>query len=95
MIVLAHWQRITAWYAMICAALANRPCRRASYSHVADLRALLDYLHIEEATLVGFSKGGGVALDFALVHPTYVQGLVLIDTILGGIAWSAAAPGAQ
>ena len=61
-----------------------------SYSHVADLRALLDYLHIEQATLIRLSKGGGVTLDFALAHPQRVQGLALIDTILGGIAWSAA-----
>ena len=60
------------------------------YSHVADLRALLDYLHIEQATLVGLSKGGGVALDFALAHPQRVLGVALIDTILGGVAWSAA-----
>ncbi len=61
-----------------------------TYSHVADLRALLDYLHVERATLVGLSKGGGVALDFALTHLTRVQGVALIDTILGGFDWSAA-----
>ena len=60
------------------------------YSHVADLRALLDHLHIEQATLVGLSKGGGVALDFALAHPQRVLGVALIDSILGGFAWSAA-----
>ncbi len=60
------------------------------YSHVADLCALLDYLHIEQATLVGFSKGGGVALDFALAHPPRVQGLALVDSILGGVLWLAA-----
>lgn len=61
-----------------------------SYSHATDLRALLDSLHVERATLVGLSKGGGVALDFALTHPSRVQGVALIDTILGGFDWSAA-----
>lgn len=60
------------------------------YSHVDDLRALLDYLDIQQASLVGLSKGGGVALDFALTYPHRTQSLALIDTILGGFAWSAA-----
>lgn len=59
------------------------------YSHVEDLRALLDYLGIERASLVGLSKGGGVALDFALTYPGRTAALALIDTILGGHAWSA------
>jgi pimeloyl-ACP methyl ester carboxylesterase len=59
------------------------------YSHVQDLRALLDHLGIARASLVGLSKGGGVALDFALTYPQRTTALVLIDTILGGHAWSA------
>jgi len=58
------------------------------YAHVADLRALLDHLGIEQAALVGLSKGGGVALDFAQAHPARVPGVALVDTILGGHAWS-------
>ena len=61
----------------------------APYAHFDDLKALLDALGIEQAHLVGLSKGGGVALDFALAFPTYVRGLVLIDSILGGFSWSA------
>lgn len=59
------------------------------YSHVEDLRALLDRLGISRATLVGLSKGGGVALDFALTYPERTTALTLLDTILGGHAWSA------
>jgi pimeloyl-ACP methyl ester carboxylesterase len=58
------------------------------YSHVEDLRGLLDHLGIEWAALVALSKGGGVALDFALSYPQRTRALVLIDTILGGYAWS-------
>jgi pimeloyl-ACP methyl ester carboxylesterase len=58
------------------------------YSHVDDLKALLDRLEIPHACLVGLSKGGAVALDFALTYPQYVQALVLIDTVLGGFQWS-------
>ncbi len=59
------------------------------YSHVEDLRALLDRLAIEQATLVGLSKGGAVALDFALTYPQRARALALIDTVLGGFSWSA------
>lgn len=62
-----------------------------AYSHVEDLRALLDYLEIPQAHLVGLSKGGAVALDFALTYPQRVRALALLDTVLGGFSWSAAA----
>lgn len=61
------------------------------YSHVEDLRALLDHRGIERASLVGLSKGGGVALDFALTYPERVTALALLDSILGGHPWSAEA----
>ncbi len=59
-----------------------------AYSHVDDLNALLDRLNIPQAHLVGLSKGGAVALDYALTYPSRVGRLALIDTVLGGFAWS-------
>ncbi len=59
------------------------------YSHVDDLRALLDRLEIGQASLVGLSKGGVVALDCALTDPARVRALVLIDKVLGDFPWSA------
>lgn len=58
------------------------------YSHVDDLKALLDHEGVEQAYLAGLSKGGAIALDFCLTYPQAVLGLVLIDTVLGGFAWS-------
>lgn len=60
------------------------PAPTAAYSPVDDLRRLLDELGIERATLVGNSMGGGVSLDFTLVHPERVEGLVLVATALNG-----------
>ncbi len=58
------------------------------YAHVDDLRALLDHLQLTQATLVGLSRGGSVALDFTLTHPQRVEKLVLVDSALGGYRWS-------
>lgn len=58
------------------------------YSHVEDLEALLDQLDVQQAYLVGLSKGGAVAIDFGLTYPQRARALVLIDTVLGGFQWS-------
>lgn len=58
------------------------------YAHADDLGALLDFLNIERAHLVGLSKGGAVALDFAFSRPARVHSLALLDTVLRGFAWS-------
>ncbi|WP_316979833.1 3-oxoadipate enol-lactonase [Shumkonia mesophila] len=47
---------------------------------VADLFAVLDHFAVEEATLVGLSVGGMVALGAAQARPDRVRRLVLSDT---------------
>jgi 3-oxoadipate enol-lactonase len=54
------------------------------FSHVEDLRALLDFLKIERATVVGLSLGGIIATDFALEYPARVERLVLSGPGLRG-----------
>jgi pimeloyl-ACP methyl ester carboxylesterase len=56
----------------------------AKFSPTEDLRALLDYLKIDKATLVGLSLGGMIAADFALEHPERVERLVLSGSGLRG-----------
>lgn len=48
------------------------------FSHYEDLRALLEYLGIESAHLLGFSFGAGVALDLAVAYPDRVESLILV-----------------
>src|SRR5262249_2223497 len=56
--------------------------------HIADLAELLDVLAVPEATLVGNSFGGLLALAFAAQHPDRVAGIVLCDGHLGDDAFA-------
>lgn len=53
---------------------------RKSFSHSSDLYALLKFLKIKQAHIVGLSFSGAIALDFALEHPEMVDHLVLAAT---------------
>jgi pimeloyl-ACP methyl ester carboxylesterase len=55
-----------------------------TFSHVRDLRAVMDELDIDRATLVGCSQGGRFSIDFALAHPDRVARLVLVAPAVGG-----------
>ncbi len=47
-----------------------------TFSHIADLVALLGYLGVERAHLLGCSGGGSIALDFSLAQPALVASLI-------------------
>jgi pimeloyl-ACP methyl ester carboxylesterase len=57
-----------------------------------DLKAVLDFLDVKEATFLGHSMGVNVVLEFAHLFPQMVQGLVLangtakqpLETLFGG-----------
>jgi pimeloyl-ACP methyl ester carboxylesterase len=48
--------------------------------YVQRLETLLDELDLVDATLVGISKGGGIALGYTLEYPERVSRLVLVDS---------------
>jgi pimeloyl-ACP methyl ester carboxylesterase len=59
---------------------------RSDYSlgaFAALLRDLLDELGITQATIIGHSLGGGVAMQFTYQHPDYCQRLILVSS--GGL----------
>ena len=50
----------------------------------AVIKAVMDGLNIEKATVVGLSLGGAMAIDFAVQHPERVQHLILAASGLSG-----------
>jgi 3-oxoadipate enol-lactonase len=59
------------------------------YSHVADLRTLLDHLGAEQTAFVGCSMGGKIAIDATVSSPASVWALVAVAAGLGGFEASA------
>lgn len=58
-----------------------------SYTPVEDQAALLDHLGVDRAHILGLSRGGGIAIDFALAYPERSLSLIAVDAILHGHAW--------
>jgi pimeloyl-ACP methyl ester carboxylesterase len=55
--------------------------RKFSQENLADdVAALLDYLKIPRADLIGYSMGGGVAMECAIRHPDKVRKVVVISS---------------
>lgn len=54
------------------------------FSNRADIAALLDHLGEEAAHVVGLSRGGQIALDFAIESPERVRSLTVVAGGIGG-----------
>ena len=52
-----------------------------------DVAGLLDYLKIERTDLIGYSLGGGVAIQTAIRHPNKVRKVVSISAVLRRDGW--------
>ena len=52
-----------------------------------DIGALIEHLGIEEADVMGYSLGGGVALQTAIRHPGRVRKLVVVSTPFRRDGW--------
>ena len=57
----------------------------SAFRSYEELAALLRYLGIANAFIVGISFGGKVALDFTLSHPDMVKALVLVAPSVSGV----------
>jgi pimeloyl-ACP methyl ester carboxylesterase len=62
--------------------------RDFSYENLADdIAAMLDYLKIKQADLLGYSMGGGVAMQVAIRHPAKVRKVVSISAVFRHDGW--------
>ena len=62
--------------------------RPLSYEQMADdVAALIGHLRIERADVMGYSLGGGVALQTAIRHPGVVRRLVVVSTTFKRDGW--------
>src|SRR3954470_13680422 len=62
--------------------------RDLTFENLADdASALLDHLKIPSADLIGFSLGGGVALECSIRHPEKVRKVVSISAVLRHDGW--------
>jgi len=62
--------------------------RPISFEAMADdIAALITYLGLEKADVMGYSLGGGVALRVAIQHPDVVRKLVLVSTVFKRDGW--------
>jgi 3-oxoadipate enol-lactonase len=58
------------------------------YASEKDLYKLLKFLDVEKAVLVGLSLGGRISIDFALLHPEMLAGMVAAAPGLSGFQFS-------
>jgi pimeloyl-ACP methyl ester carboxylesterase len=62
--------------------------RDFSYDNLSDdIAALLDYLQVGKADIVGYSMGAGVALNMAIRHPNNVRKVVSISGVFRYNGW--------
>jgi pimeloyl-ACP methyl ester carboxylesterase len=51
--------------------------------HARDLKKIVEYYDLDQASIVGFSFGGTIAQEFAIRYPKHLNKLVLITTAPG------------
>ena len=67
-----------------CREFGRTTTENVVFSDVDDLLAVMAGAGMERATLIGASRGGGIAIDAALEYPGHVSGLVTIGSSPSG-----------
>lgn len=53
----------------------------------SDVAGVLQYLHIPKATILGYSMGGTVAIQFSIRYPAMVDKLIVISSVYKKTGW--------
>ena len=69
---------------------SDLPVGAEPFSMRGDLRALLEFLGIEKANVLGISMAGSIAIDFTLDYPAMVNALILVAPGVNGFDYDAA-----
>jgi 3-oxoadipate enol-lactonase len=59
----------------------------SDYQRHEDIRALLDFLKIDHAYLMGCSMGGGACMNFVLDYPDRADALIMVGSAPGGFSY--------
>lgn len=62
------------------------------YQRHEDIRALLDFLKIDHAYLMGCSMGGGACMNFVLDYPDRADALIMVGSGPGGFSYDGWSP---
>lgn len=63
----------------------SRPMSAGNFAD--DVAALMDYLKVPNADVIGYSMGGGVAMQCAIRHPEKVRKVVIMSSALSKDGW--------
>ncbi len=61
----------------------------AQFSNRQDILDLFRHLGVEKAAIIGLSRGGQIAIDFAIEHPEHVSALVPVAAGISGFEYHA------
>lgn len=58
---------------------SDKPLHIDFETYASDVKELMDFLYIRHAFFIGQELGASIAADFAVKHPEYTDGLVLVN----------------
>ncbi|MEJ7488164.1 alpha/beta hydrolase, partial [Staphylococcus pasteuri] len=61
---------------------SDKPLDIAFTDYIEDIKALLDYLYVDQCALIGHEMGASIAVGFAAEHPEMVSALTLVNPTL-------------
>jgi len=67
-----------------CRTFGRTTSENVEISNRGDLAAVLDHVGVEHTAVLGLSRGGSIAVDFALDYPQRVTALIAVAAGLGG-----------